>query len=164
MRATCEHAFVGSEIASLGADFQRAVQQGNVMRAEAAARQLGQLPLDEALRLLFLYAEKEPIKYERAALRWLSRYVTEGKAVSLLKGAARARGAVGASLRGAGGCGKAACRSGAALSRRVVFPAKCDDALGLRVCGCWCCTRVDYVCCYPGGVFFDPVDDAGLAF
>ena len=81
----CEHPFVGSQIASLGADFQRAVQQGNVMRAEAAARQLGQLPLDQALRLLFLYAEKEPIKFDRAALRWLARYVTEGKAVSLLK-------------------------------------------------------------------------------
>jgi hypothetical protein len=26
-----------------------------------------------------------PVKYERAALRWLGRYVTEGKAVSLLK-------------------------------------------------------------------------------
>ena len=72
-------------MASLGADFQRAVQQGNVMRAEAAARQLGQLQLDQALRLLFLYAEKEPIKFKRAALRWLGRYVTEGRAVSLLK-------------------------------------------------------------------------------
>jgi hypothetical protein len=30
-------------------------------------------------------AKKEPIKYERAALRWLGRYVTEGKAVSLLE-------------------------------------------------------------------------------
>jgi hypothetical protein len=55
------------------------------MRAEAAARQLGHLPLDQALKLLFLYIEKEPIKFERAALRWLVRYVTEGKAVSLLK-------------------------------------------------------------------------------
>jgi hypothetical protein len=76
---------MGSQIASLSADFQRAVEHGNVMRAEAAARQLGQLPLESALRLLFLYAEKEPIKFERAALRWLGRYVTEGKAVSLLK-------------------------------------------------------------------------------
>ena len=32
-----------------------------------------------------VYIEKEPIKFERAALRWLARYVTEGKAVSLLK-------------------------------------------------------------------------------
>jgi hypothetical protein len=55
------------------------------MRAEAAARQLGRLTLDNALKLLFLYAEKEPIKFERAALRWLGRYVTEGKATSLLK-------------------------------------------------------------------------------
>ena len=46
---------------------------------------LGQLSLDNALRLLFLYAEKEPVKFERAASRWLGRYVTEGKAVSLLK-------------------------------------------------------------------------------
>jgi hypothetical protein len=38
-----------------------------------------------ALRLLVLYAEKEPIKFERAALRWPARYVTEGKMVSLLK-------------------------------------------------------------------------------
>jgi hypothetical protein len=84
-RQLCEHAFVGSEIASLGADFQRAVKQRNVMGAEAAARQLGQLTLDNALRLLFLYAEKEPLKYDRAALRWLGRYVTEGRRVSLLK-------------------------------------------------------------------------------
>jgi hypothetical protein len=76
---------VGSEIASLSADFQRAIQERNVMRAEAAARQLGQLTLENALGLLFVYAEKEPIKYERAPLRWVARYVTEGKAVSLLK-------------------------------------------------------------------------------
>jgi hypothetical protein len=75
---------VGSQIASLGADFHRAVQQGNLMRAEAAARQLGQLPIDQELKLLFLYAEKETIKFERAALRWPTRYATEGKAVSLL--------------------------------------------------------------------------------
>jgi hypothetical protein len=36
------------------------------------------------LRLLFLYAEKDPVRYERAALRWLVRYLTEGKAVTLL--------------------------------------------------------------------------------
>jgi hypothetical protein len=77
--------FVGSEIASLSADFQRAVERRNVARAEAAARQLGRLSLEHALRLLFLYAEKEPIKYERAALRWLGRYVTESRGVSLLK-------------------------------------------------------------------------------
>jgi hypothetical protein len=64
---------------------RRGFERGNVAHAEAAARQLGQLSLEHALKLVFLYAEREPIKFERAALRWLGRYVTEGKAVSLLK-------------------------------------------------------------------------------
>jgi hypothetical protein len=41
------------------------------MRAKAAAPEL-----------VVLYAEKEPIEFERAALRWLARYVTEAKAGS----------------------------------------------------------------------------------
>ena len=65
--------------------FQRAIERGNPVAAEASAREIKRLTLEEALRLLFLYAEKEPIKYERAALRWLARYVSDGKAVSLLK-------------------------------------------------------------------------------
>ena len=65
--------------------FKRAVERGNLVMAEATAREIRRLTLGEVLLLVFLYAEKEPIKYERAALRWLARYVTEGKAVSLLK-------------------------------------------------------------------------------
>ena len=65
--------------------FTRAIERGNLLVAEATARELGRSTLEEALRLLFLYAEKDPIKYERAALRWLARYAAEGKAVSLLK-------------------------------------------------------------------------------
>jgi hypothetical protein len=65
--------------------FSRAIERGNLVIAEATAREIGRLTLEEALRLLFLYAEHDPIKFERAALRWLARYVTEGKAVSLLK-------------------------------------------------------------------------------
>jgi hypothetical protein len=64
--------------------FSRAIERGNLVVAEASAREVGRLTLEEALRLLFLYAEKGPVKYERAALRWLVRYLTEGKAVSLL--------------------------------------------------------------------------------
>jgi hypothetical protein len=44
-----------------------------------------QLSLEHVLKLVLLYSECEPIKFERAALRWLARYVTDGKAVSLLK-------------------------------------------------------------------------------
>jgi hypothetical protein len=65
--------------------FKRAIERGNVVLAEMTARELGRLTLEEALSLLVLYAEKEPAKYERAALRWFSRYVTEGNAVSLLR-------------------------------------------------------------------------------
>lgn len=72
-------------MASLHADFQRAVERGNVARAEAAARQLGRLPLADALKLLLLYAEKEPAKFERAALRWHARYVSETRGMTLMK-------------------------------------------------------------------------------
>jgi hypothetical protein len=59
--------------------FSKPIERGNLVVAEAAARQLRRLPLDQALKLLFLYIEKEPIKFKRAALRWLARYVIEGR-------------------------------------------------------------------------------------
>lgn len=55
------------------------------MIAEATAREVGWLTLDEALSLLILYADQDPAKYDRAAVRWLGRYATEDKAVSLLR-------------------------------------------------------------------------------
>jgi hypothetical protein len=45
--------------------------------AEDAARELPNLPLEDALLLVRLYAENESPKYEKAALRWLERYLTE---------------------------------------------------------------------------------------
>jgi hypothetical protein len=71
--------------------FTRAIERGNLVAAEASAREIGKLTLEEALRLLFLYAEKDPVRYERAALRWLSRYLAEGKAVRLKWPSARVR-------------------------------------------------------------------------
>ena len=56
-----------------------------MFHAELAAREMGRLTLAEALELVVLYAEVEPAKFERAAVRWLSRYLDEGKDVSLLK-------------------------------------------------------------------------------
>lgn len=49
-----------------------------------AARELGGLSLEEALRLVMIYAEREPAKFERTALRWHTRFITE-KSPSLLK-------------------------------------------------------------------------------
>lgn len=46
--------------------------------AEDAARELPNLPLGDALQLVHLYAERGSPKYERAALRWLERYLSEG--------------------------------------------------------------------------------------
>ncbi len=45
--------------------------------AEDAARELPKLPLEDALQLVHLYAERGSPKYERAALRWLERYLPE---------------------------------------------------------------------------------------
>ena len=45
--------------------------------AEDAARGLPNLPLENALQLVHLYFERGSPKYEKAALRWLERYLTE---------------------------------------------------------------------------------------
>src|SRR6478609_6618115 len=65
--------------------FSRAIENGNLVMAEQVAREVPNLTLEEALRLLFLYAEKDPARFDRAALRWLDLYLAKGKAVSLLK-------------------------------------------------------------------------------
>ncbi len=46
--------------------------------AEDAARELPNLPLEDLLQLVHLYAERGSPKYEKAAMRWLERYLTEG--------------------------------------------------------------------------------------
>ena len=45
---------------------------------EDAARELPNVPLEDALLLVHLYAERGSPKYEKAALRWLERYLLEG--------------------------------------------------------------------------------------
>ena len=40
-------------------------------------RSLPDLPLEDALQLVHLYAERGSPKFEKAALRWLERYLTE---------------------------------------------------------------------------------------
>ena len=45
--------------------------------AEDAARELPNLPLEDALQLVYLYAERGSPEFEKAAMRWLERYVTE---------------------------------------------------------------------------------------
>jgi hypothetical protein len=71
-----EHTFVTSS-GHPYAEFQRALKNGNLWVAEAAARGLPHISLADALRLVHLYAEKESPKFERAAVRWLRRYLNE---------------------------------------------------------------------------------------
>ncbi len=46
--------------------------------AEDAARDLPKLSLEDALQLVHLYADQGAPKFDRAALRWLGRYLEEG--------------------------------------------------------------------------------------
>jgi hypothetical protein len=57
--------------------FTRALATRNLREAEIAARELGQLSLDDALKLCVLLAERDPPRFERAALRWLERFMAE---------------------------------------------------------------------------------------
>ena len=57
--------------------FRRAIERGNLVIAEMAAREAGTLTLSEALDLLCLYAHEKDSKFERAAVKWLGRFVEE---------------------------------------------------------------------------------------
>jgi hypothetical protein len=59
------------------AEFQRALKNGNVWVAEAVARELPKVSLEDALKLVHLYAKKESPKFEKAAMKWLRRYLNE---------------------------------------------------------------------------------------
>jgi hypothetical protein len=60
------------------ARFKRAIERRALWMAEDAARELPALPLEDALKLVHLYADRGSPKYEKAALRWLERYLAEG--------------------------------------------------------------------------------------
>jgi hypothetical protein len=57
--------------------FQRAIQRRHLNAAEMAAREMGGLSLQDALALCELLASLDPARYERAALRWLQRFIDE---------------------------------------------------------------------------------------
>jgi hypothetical protein len=57
--------------------FQRAIHRRNVQNAEIAAREMGGLSLADALSLCELLANADPARYQRAALRWLQRFIDE---------------------------------------------------------------------------------------
>jgi hypothetical protein len=65
--------------ASPRARFKRAIERRAVWAAEDAMREMGEITLAEANQLVHLYADRGSPKFEKAALRWLERYLTEGE-------------------------------------------------------------------------------------
>jgi hypothetical protein len=63
--------------------FQKALRRGNVPAAVAAARELPQLSLGDALELTVLIARKDARRFQRAAARWLLRYLEEHPDVTI---------------------------------------------------------------------------------
>jgi hypothetical protein len=59
------------------ARFRRALEGRALWAAEDAAREMPQLSLEDALHLVHLYAECGSPKFERAAMKWLQRYLAE---------------------------------------------------------------------------------------
>jgi hypothetical protein len=57
--------------------FLRSVRAANLLQAEVAAREMGQLQLGHALALCRLMSEANDPRAERAALRWVARYLAE---------------------------------------------------------------------------------------
>ena len=62
---------------STRATFLRAIERRNLFVAEATARELGRLPLADALELVILMAEKHDRRADRAAVKWLRRLFEE---------------------------------------------------------------------------------------
>jgi hypothetical protein len=67
--------------------FKRAVQRRHVLAAVAAAKELRQLSLSDALDLTMLVARKDPKRHDRMAARWLLRLLEEDPDVTIQEAA-----------------------------------------------------------------------------
>ena len=63
--------------------FRRALQTGNANLVIAAALELPQIALDDALRICLVFRDGDPERYERAAVRWLGRFALEARGVTI---------------------------------------------------------------------------------
>jgi hypothetical protein len=61
-----EHVFLTSQ-SSLRHQFQRALERGSVLDAISAAKAMGSLSLGDALALCVVLAQRDPVRYRRAA-------------------------------------------------------------------------------------------------
>lgn len=65
------------------ARFRRALDTGNANLVIAAAKELPQIALDDALRICLTFRDGDPERYERAAVRWLGRFALEARGVTI---------------------------------------------------------------------------------
>jgi hypothetical protein len=65
------------------ARFRRALVTGNEATVLAAARELPQIALDDALRICLVLRGGDPERYERAAVRWLGRFALEARGATI---------------------------------------------------------------------------------
>jgi hypothetical protein len=65
------------------ATFNRAIERGNLLVAEATAREMGAVSLAEALDLVALIALHDSRRHGRAGARWTHRFLEEHPAAGL---------------------------------------------------------------------------------
>jgi len=65
--------------------FRRSLATGNEQLVLAAARELPQIALNDALRICLVLRDGDPDRYERAAVRWLGRFALEARGVTLVE-------------------------------------------------------------------------------
>jgi hypothetical protein len=63
--------------------FRRSLATGNPNLVLAAARDLPQVALDDALPVCLVLRDGDPDRYERAAVRWLGRFALESRGVTI---------------------------------------------------------------------------------
>jgi hypothetical protein len=62
--------------------FQRAIRNRNLLNAESAAREIGELSLGDALAFCLLLAEADPPRFDRAIARWYALFVLEAGGIT----------------------------------------------------------------------------------
>lgn len=63
--------------------FRRALRTGSEALVLAAARELPQIALHDALQICLVLRGGDPDRYERAAVRWLGRFALEARGVTI---------------------------------------------------------------------------------
>jgi hypothetical protein len=63
--------------------FRQALDLGQLQRVLNLAREMPRVSLVDALRIVELMAAADHERYERAAVKWLGRYATEGDGVTV---------------------------------------------------------------------------------